>query len=1016
MAGLAYPYNPEKSNESATESSELKTFFGDDDGASSVYQKITDKMVTCRIQPEELQADENVPLYSSRILGTYLEYLQEYHPDLEIDAILQDSGITRHEVEDPGHWFTQTQADRFHDIIADRTGNPHIARDAGRFTLSTERIGAAKQYALGMISVASIYLMIGKLAKTMSRGAEMDARKLGKNSVEIVSTPTPGTVEKPYQCQNRLGTIEAVAKFFTNNFPKVEHSSCVHKGAECCRYTITWEKTPSFIWKRIRDIMLFGSLTASLLFFPLISLESWAALVLASIFLFLILFLYSDRLEKKELIKTIETQGNAAKDLLDEVNLRHSNALLIQETGQAISKILDVDRIIDTVVGVMQKHLYYDRGLIMLADPTKSRLQFISGFGYTEDQEVILCNTEFNLGNPDAKGHLVRSFNEKKPFLVKDVAKIENDLSERSRKFVRQMDVRSFICVPIVYEKEALGVLAVENAHFHNRLDQSEISLLMGVASQTATSIINARSFETIKESERQYRLLADNISDVIWTMNLSTLKFSFVSPSIERLQGFTPKEFMALELDEILPPDSFLIAQSIIAEELENDKSESADPHRSRTLELENYCKNGSTIWVEMTASFLRDESGTAVAILGASRDISERRQASLERKKLEAKLQQAYKMEAIGTLAGGIAHDFNNILAAVLGYTEMALEDAQPGSLIHKNLQEVFTAGNRAKDLVKQILAFSRQAEPELKPVQVDLIIREVIKLLRASLPSTIEIRQKIKSNSATLADPTHIHQVLMNLCTNADHAMHETGGVLEVGLEDVTIDSGFEARKLDVKPGAYLCLKVGDTGHGMPEEIRQRIFEPFFTTKGRDKGTGMGLAVVHGIVKSHGGGIHVQSKPGTGTIFEVFLPIIQSEENTGVNTGNRLATGNERVLLVDDEKSLVDLGRQMLERLGYSVACRTSSVEALELFKTRPDSFDLVITDMTMPNLTGDRLAIELINIRPDIPIILCTGFSDQINEHKAGEMGIRKFILKPIVMTVLAETVRSALDGE
>ena len=239
-------------------------------------------------------------------------------------------------------------------------------------------------------------------------------------------------------------------------------------------------------------------------------------------------------------------------------------------------------------------------------------------------------------------------------------------------------------------------------------------------------------------------------------------------------------------------------------------------------------------------------------------------------------------------------------------------------------------------------------------------------------------------------------------------------ETGGVLTVSVEDVTIDSELEARKLDLKPGDYLCLRIGDSGHGMPKEIKQRIFEPFFTTKGLNKGTGMGLAVVHGIVKNHGGAIGVQSEPSKGTTFKVFLPIIQSEKDPGADPGTRLPTGNERILLVDDEKALVDLGCQILERLGYSVVARTSSVEALNLFKTRPDHFDLVITDMTMPNLTGDKLAAEMMSIRHDIPVVLCTGFSDQITEEKAGDMGIRKFVHKPIVMPVLAETVRSALD--
>jgi len=610
----------------------------------------------------------------------------------------------------------------------------------------------------------------------------------------------------------------------------------------------------------------------------------------------------------------------------------------------------------------------------------------------------------------------VRSFREQKPFLVRDVAEIEKDLSPRSCEFVRQMGVQSFICVPIVYEEESLGVLVVENIRSRSQPAQSEINLLMGVASQTATAIINARSFKRTKESERQYRLLADNISDVIWIIDLSLAKFSYVSPSVERVQGFTPEELMEFDLEDTLTPPSFEMAREMITEELVKEKNRSPDPYRSRTLELEQYHKDGSTIWVEVTASFLHDDAGKVVSILGASREITQRKQAEEENKKLETRLQQAQKMEAIGTLAGGIAHDFNNILTAVLGYSELAADDAEDGTLLHSNLQEVITAGNRAKDLVKQILAFSRRADQELKPVHVDLIVKEAVKLIRASLPSTIEIELNLASKSATLADPTQIHQVLMNLCTNAHHAMRENGGVLTVSLSDITIDAGFESHKLDLATGGYLCLQVKDTGHGMPEEVRARIFDPFFTTKERDKGTGMGLAVVHGIVKSHGGAICVHSKPGKGTSFTIYLPLIRAEVKKTAGTGTKLPTGDECILFVDDEKTLVDLGRQMLERLGYRVECRTSSIEALELFKNRPDQFDLVITDMTMPNLTGDKLTRQIMNIRPDIPVILCTGFSEQIGEESAKELGIREFIFKPLEMEKLAGTVRKVLDLE
>jgi PAS domain S-box-containing protein len=470
-------------------------------------------------------------------------------------------------------------------------------------------------------------LRIGKIAKTISRGAAVSGKRLGGTKVEIVSIPSPGTNEKQYQCENRIGLLEAAAKIFTYKFAEIEHPSCFHQGDECCRYIVTWEKTPAIIWKQIRNAMFFSGLSAALIFFPILSRETWLALVLASSFLYLTTFLNSQRLEKKELRKTIENQGNAARDLMDEMNIRHNNALLIQETGQAISKILDVDRIIDTVVAGMEKHLYFDRGMILLCDPTKSRLQYIAGFGYTSDQEAILCDHEFNLENPDGEGSIIRAFNEQKPFWLNNVAEIENKLSKKRLSLIRQMGVRSFVCVPLVYEKEALGVLVVENNSSQSQIAQSEINLLTGVASQTAISIINARSIKKIRESEQQYRLLADNISDVIWIIDVATLKISYVSPSVERLHGFTPKEYMALDLIDILPLASHQRAQDIIADELAKETSNSADPYRSRILQLEHNCKDGSTIWVELTASFLRDKAGKVIGILGVSRDISERK-----------------------------------------------------------------------------------------------------------------------------------------------------------------------------------------------------------------------------------------------------------------------------------------------------------------------------------------------------------------------------------------------------
>ena len=381
------------------------------------------------------------------------------------------------------------------------------------------------------------------------------------------------------------------------------------------------------------------------------------------------------------------------------------------------------------------------------------------------------------------------------------------------------------------------------------------------------------------------------------------------------------------------------------------------------------------------------------------------------------ERQLQQVLKIQAIGTLAGGIAHDFNNILFPIVGFTELTMDDLPEDSQARKNLEEVLSATKRAKELVQQILTFSRQSCQERQPVRVDSIIKETSKLLRATIPANINIEVKLEQGTGSImGDPTQIHQVVMNLCTNAYHAMQETGGTLDIGLKEVDVSYEDTMDKIGMKTGRHLLLTVKDEGHGIEPATLERIFEPYFTTKEQGKGTGLGLAVIHGIVKNHGGDISVTSKPGEGSTFQVYLPVVdEADEGIEIVDGCQTKNGKEHILLVDDEKPIIDVEQQMLEKLGYSVTSHTSSTEALEVFGEKPEDFDLVITDMTMPAMTGDQLAQRLMDIRPDIPVILCTGFNETITEEKALEMGISKFVMKPVIKNELASTIRTVLDA-
>ncbi len=402
---------------------------------------------------------------------------------------------------------------------------------------------------------------------------------------------------------------------------------------------------------------------------------------------------------------------------------------------------------------------------------------------------------------------------------------------------------------------------------------------------------------------------------------------------------------------------------------------------------------------------------------------EIAERQLAQASQKKLEKQLQQSRKMEAIGTLAGGIAHDFNNILTSIIGYTELILCSYERGDTIKKSnllkdLDQIHKAGMRAKELVNQILAFSRQQEYQAIPLEIHIVIREAIKFLKASIPKSVEIREDIVDHDTlVLADATQIHQVVMNLCTNAYHAMRDTGGILAIELIHKEIHPYDEQiGNLQLTTGPYLLLKISDTGTGMRKEILERIFDPYFTTKEKGEGTGMGLAVVHGIVKNHGGSISVYSEVGKGTSFYIYLPRVEQEETKPeVMLTEQVPTGNEHILIIDDEPAINILEKRLIEGLGYQVTSITNPLDALTLISAYPEMWDLVLTDMTMPKMNGAELAQKILEIRVDMPIILCTGFSELINEKKAKAIGVKEYVMKPLIRKEIALAIRRSLDS-
>jgi PAS domain S-box-containing protein len=508
-----------------------------------------------------------------------------------------------------------------------------------------------------------------------------------------------------------------------------------------------------------------------------------------------------------------------------------------------------------------------------------------------------------------------------------------------------------------------------------------------------------------LRESEEKYRLLVENINDVIFAIGNDGV-VTYVSPAVESLYGYKPSQIIGRHFSEYIWPEDL----PRVTKSFEEVASGHYEPAEYRIVTV-----SGGTHWVRSSSRRLIID-GRFVGLQGVMTNITQRKAAEEDKERLEARLRQAQKMEALGTLAGGIAHDFNNILAAIIGYTEMMLSDVSISSPMHHDLQQVLKAADRAKDLVKQILVFSRmEGQQEKLAVDIGGVVKEALKLLRATLPTTIEIRQDIASGAgAALADPTQIHEVLINLGTNAAHAMGEKGGVLEVTLGEVNFNAETAALHPGIQPAAYLRLTVRDTGHGMDAATLERIFDPYFTTKETGKGSGLGLAVVHGIIRRHMGAITVHSEPENGTIFHVYLPRHEGKVQVESAQPAPIPRGTERILFVDDEAALAGIGQKILTQLGYEVLAKTSSVDALDTFRARPEHFDLVITDYTMPNMTGAELAGEILKIRADVPVVLCTGFSEMIDEEKAKKLGITEFVMKPFNMRTLAELCRRALD--
>jgi len=966
-----------------------------------------------QIATEKKIMGDSLPLYNSRLPKIYLQYVRKHYPEIDINSILQESDIAIYELEDPSHWFKQEQIDRFHDIIVARTGNPEISREAGRYSTSSEGLGASKEYILGLMSPTEIFRLVGKVYPLFSRAANVSSKKLGPNAVEIVATIKPGVNEKPYQCANRIGLFESTAKFFTDKFANIEHTSCIHRGDDACRYTITWDTAPKFLWIRIRNYFLSFNVIALTALFFLLPFNSWLIIGLISALITLSISYYTKHLENKAFIKTIETQTESARESIHESDTFYNNALLVQEIGQATANILDIDNLLKTVAGVMEKRLDFDRGMIMLVNKDQTMLRYCAGYGQNLSEEEILAGIEFHLDKPDSKGMFVLAIKEQRPFLINNISEIQNSLSGRSFELARQLGSKALICVPIIYEKNSLGILAVDNSKSKRPLRQSDMNLLIGVASQLAISIANAMAFEKLHASEKKYRELVENANSIILRVNTKG-NITYFNEFAQRFFGYMEKELIGKNAGRIILPAS--AENQLSLEQLA--ASLQTDPAKPMVSENEAKTKFGENVWIAWTYKPIFDDESRFIEILCIGNDITELKRASREKEELQAQLQRAQKMEAIGTLAGGVAHDLNNILSGIVSYPELLLMDLKEDSPLRKPILTIQKSGEKAAAIVQDLLTLARRGVEATEVVNLNLIVEEYLQSpehakLELNHPDA-RIEKRLDKNLLNiLGSPVHLSKTVMNLVSNAAEAMPE-GGKIVISTENRHMDK-IRAGYDDIDKGDYATLSVVDTGIGISPEDIERIFEPFYTKKtmGRS-GTGLGMAVVWGTVKDHRGFIDINSMEGKGTEVILYFPITRRvfAPQAELASIEELMGNGESILIVDDIDAQRQIAAEMLGKLGYRVATAASGEEAVEYMQRH--AADLVVLDMIMePGIDGLETYRRILEIRPRQKSIIASGYSESIRAKEAQRLGAGTYVKKPYLMEKIGRAIKAEL---
>ncbi|HQL01352.1 MAG TPA: response regulator [Smithellaceae bacterium] len=949
---------------------------------------------------------ENQPLYNSAIIKTYIDYLEARYPDVNVSDALQFANINSYELTDRGHWLTQTQVNRFHEYLQKATGNEQIAREAGRFTASpqTPVAGMFRQLVAGILTLPMAYWAVEKISASLSRHITLRSKALASNKIEIIATPRENIKEEKFQCDNRLGMFEAISQLYNNRFAVIDHPECIHRGDPHCRYLISLAAPSSLIWKRIGFYMLAATLLAMFPLLYALRLEIWLIAILSSLLASTLPLMYGAFAHDRELSLILSEQGKTSDEVVNQINLRYNESQMIREIGEAASSILDPQELLSFITETLHKRMRFSRSIVMLANPERTKLLYAAGHGYTPYEEALLTNLQFNLTNKSSKGFFYQAFANHKPFFVDNVAEYEGDLSDRSLRVVKDLGVRSFICVPILYKGESEGILAVDNTQVKTPTTQSDLSLLMGVAQQIGICLNTAVSHKKLQESEERFRNLSDNSPDMIYQLDQKGF-IKYANPAWEEILGYQPDDLIGGRLSDFLVeedrPAFFAACDDILLRK---------NRIRDKNFTLLNSKKLPR--YVTLTGAPDHDSDGKVIGIVGTLKDLSRIRS-------MEAQLLQASKMEAVGTLTGGIAHDFNNIIQAIMGYNQLMIS----GRLGHETdipyLNSIGELITRSRELVRQLLLFSKKVEPVSRVLNINDEINSMRNLLVKSIPKMIEIETDLAEDLLPIhADSTQIGQIFMNLVINSRDAMGESGRI-QIKTRNLILRNKTLLAGAALEPGQYIQMVVSDTGCGMEKDVIARIFEPFFTTKETGKGTGLGLSVVHGIVKNHEGIIFCESEPDRGTTFTTILPAsnasapARKSPDDGKTIQQTSVSGTERILLVDDEHSILETGRDALSLHGYQVMTAESGEQALDLYLEQKDRIDLVILDLIMPGGGGKKCLLDLKTVNPEVKVLMTSGYANSQQTDDLMAAGASGFLLKPYRPEDLLFMIRQTL---